>query len=828
MSFLFSYIRKKLFSKRMQTLILLCAISVTAALFIVANAMTELIKDAYVLDLENKYIGADIYIQDTDEESIEDSMWKNHKDIESGIGTIECTSVCYPGDGDESAYINLEGIQKAEISEFEKYDFVQKRDDRFSGDDVYIDEQMAEKYGIQLGDQLPVRFGPNVRDCQVAGIYRVEGMTSMANTAFLSYGVIVERKTLQDFMQVDYNTLYLKCADGVNVHTVVKQLQSEYPGLQVSAVSEDMIHQEVKGIFTTLNFLAVLVIITCFYIMVTSYKVIIKKRIHELGILRSLGATKKYVRRILITEAIMLGAIGGGIGSVLGYVVVYVVSKVTVIDGIPIHLHINIGYVVEALVITILVAAVGAFFAAFRLVKASVTEILLDNQEEKVHKSKARYVGFVLLIASFIFPLLTKSSGKELAASVDCLSILLCLVGTIMAIPLFIDVMRACFKKLLSIINDSKLFLCMNELQNNRNTMNSIAIVAISVASVLLISIVGMGIMKSTADFFSNDVAFDIWLGINGATDETVAQLKEYENIENVYASREVMDVESLCNGRNYTIERVQGVKDETILDYLKFEIDEKLLSKIDNGRYVVLTDMLKDQFQAEVGDSIILSVNGNECQYEIIGFYDTVFDGGNTALISDRYLAEDLDSDSYRMLYVKIADKEKIDETVQEIKEEYYQEKPSINLNKTLAADHLSSQKQMMSIQSIFIVFCIVISIVGVLNNILLNYENKQKYYAIYQSLGMSKMDLMNNLLIESVLIGLLGGMIGSFMFRMIIYIIPYLFKAVAAPKIHLNMPLYVAGVVIGISCITTIVVSVLPAKTMTNCNIILGLKKE
>ena len=139
MSFLFTYIRKKLFSKRMQTLILLCAIAVTAALFIVANAMTELIKEAYVLDLENKYIGADIYVQDTDDESIEDSMWKNHKDIVSGVGTIECASVCYPGDGDESAYINLEGIQKEELTEFEKYHFVQMGDDSFSKDDVYID-----------------------------------------------------------------------------------------------------------------------------------------------------------------------------------------------------------------------------------------------------------------------------------------------------------------------------------------------------------------------------------------------------------------------------------------------------------------------------------------------------------------------------------------------------------------------------------------------------------------------------------------------------------------------------------------------------------------
>lgn len=41
---------------------------------------------------------------------------------------------------------------------------------------------------------------------------------------------------------------------------------------------------------------------------------------------------------------------------------------------------------------------------------------------------------------------------------------------------------------------------------------------------------------------------FDIWLGIDRGTDETLDELKNLENIKNVYASKEEMDVKVTCN----------------------------------------------------------------------------------------------------------------------------------------------------------------------------------------------------------------------------------------------------------------------------------------
>lgn len=828
MRFLITYIKKKLLTKKMQSIILVCAVGVSAALFIIANAMTQMIKDAYLSDLKNKYIGAEVYVQSTENEILEDSIWHDNKDIAYGVGTLEYSTICYPGNGDESAYINIEGILETDLSEFEKYNFIQIQDNSFSGEIVYIGKKMAEKYAIALGDELPIRFGQKVCNFYVAGFYDIDGLTNTIDSSFLSFGVIVPRETVSDILGIDFNTLYLKCENPENSHIIAEQLKAKYPELLINEVSDDMINQEVKGIFTTFNFLAVLVIITCLYIMVTSYKVVLKKRIHEMGIMRSLGATRNYVRRLLILEAASLGGLGGIIGSILGYLLLYIVTKLSLINGMKIQFHINMDYIFEAIVITTLMAAFGAFIAGFKLLKTNVTELLLDKQEEKIERNKLRYVGFTLLLVSIVLPLLTKNSGKELAASANTFSIVLCLVGTIMAIPLFIDILRMCFKKLLAIVNNSNLFLCMNNLQNNKNTINSISIVAISVASVLLISIVGMGILSSTADFFTNDVDFDIWLGINRATDETLDQLTEFENIEKVYASREEIDVRTVCNEKTYTIERIQGIKSESILEFVHFDVDEKLLSKINNGRYIILTEMLKDQFQAEVGDKVFLSLNGTDCEYEVIGFYDTVFDGGNTALIADKYLVEDTANDTYRMFYVKAISEDRINETVQLIKEEFYQNKPSINLNTSMAEEHINSQKQMMSIQSVFILFCIIISIVGVLNNILLNYENRQKYYAIYRSLGMNKISLVKNLICESFLIGLFGGIIGCCMFRTMIFIIPYLFKAVAAPKIHLNMTIYTAIIFIGISSIVTILVSIMPAIKTTKGNILISLKKE
>lgn len=828
MRFSITYIQKMLSSKKIQTVILLCAVSISASLFIMANALTEMIKNAYMSDLENKYLGAEVYIQSTEDTLLEASIWNDINDIAYGVGTIEYSTICYPNNSEESAYINIEGVSEKDLPEFKKYSFIQKQDSSFCGNSIYINKKMAERYTISLGDTLSIRFGQRVNTFQVTGIYNIDGLTNTIDSSFLSFGVLIPRETISDIIEIEYNTIYLKCKNPENSHIIAEQLQTKYPGLLINEVSDNLIDQEIKGIFTTLNFLAVLVIITCLYIMITSYKVILKKRIQEMGIMRSVGASRNYVRNLLILEGFLIGFSGGIIGSIIGYLVLYIVTKLSLINGMKILFKINVEYILGAVVITSILVVFGVFVASYRMLKKNVAELLLDKQEERIRQRKTRYIGLILLIFSTSLPLFTKNSSKELAASANTFSIVLCLVGTIMAIPLFIDIMRMLFKKLLDLKSNSNLFLCMNDLQNNKNTINSISIVAISVASVLTISIVGMGILSSTADFFTKDVNFDIWLGINKADDKILNQLSQIENIENVYASREELNVSAACNEKAQTIERVQGVQSEKILQFINFDIDKTLLSKINKGRYIILTEMLKDQFQAEIGDKVALSLKGKIIEYEVIGFYDTVFDSGNTALIADKFLVEDTINDTYRMFYIKTKDKDKINETVQLIKDEFYQKKPSINLNTFMAEEHMNNQKQMMKIQSIFIVFCIIISLVGVFNNILLNYENRYKYFAIYRSLGMNKTVLLKNLIYESWLVGIYGGLIGCCMFKAIIYIIPYLFKAVAAPKIHLSIDVFSVIIVISVSSVMTSVLSIMPAMKISRSNILAGLRQE
>jgi len=88
----------------------------------------------------------------------------------------------------------------------------------------------------------------------------------------------------------------------------------------------------------------------------------IQERIFEIGLLRSLGARRREVRRLFLAEALALGAAGGLLGLVLGQSTAWLLAAL--VPAIPVS--VSVPYSAAALLIAVLIGALAGVAPAAR------------------------------------------------------------------------------------------------------------------------------------------------------------------------------------------------------------------------------------------------------------------------------------------------------------------------------------------------------------------------------------------------------------------------------------------------------------------------------
>jgi len=127
---------------------------------------------------------------------------------------------------------------------------------------------------------------------------------------------------------------------------------------------------QISGVLRTLVVVIVLTVVLSLALMAVIFWMSVHDRRRQIGVLRALGATQRYVLLAYMTEAGLLALAGGLVGAALAAVVMYLFRNLLVSAlGFPIllpSLLSLIGLIVVGLLIALAVAAAAAFVPAYR------------------------------------------------------------------------------------------------------------------------------------------------------------------------------------------------------------------------------------------------------------------------------------------------------------------------------------------------------------------------------------------------------------------------------------------------------------------------------
>jgi putative ABC transport system permease protein len=190
-------------------------------------------------------------------------------------------------------------------------------------DQLVVDEATAQKKHFQLGQPIGVQAnGPTIR-MTISGFVHFGGAASLGGATLSGFDLPTAQKLFQRAGKLDQ--IRAKAKPGVTPARLAAAIRAILPpGTQVRTGTAQA-REDAKDTESFLNFLQDFLLafggIALFvgsFVIANSLSITIAQRTRELATLRTLGASRRQVRRSIVVESLVMGAVASVIGIGVG------------------------------------------------------------------------------------------------------------------------------------------------------------------------------------------------------------------------------------------------------------------------------------------------------------------------------------------------------------------------------------------------------------------------------------------------------------------------------------------------------------------------------
>lgn len=220
-------------------------------------------------------------------------------------------------------------------------------------DDVIVDDVFAYGKGKHIGSEIEI----------MNHSFRISGIVEHGKGA----RKFLPLSTLQELIgaQGKASVFYVKTDHAQNADLVVREVHA-FPGMQryaVHSMREYLSMMTLENIPGLADFITVVIgvaVIIGFIVLFQSMYTAVLERTREIGILKSLGASKLYIINVILRETVLLAIAGTGVGVLASFVV-----RMAIHSRFPtLPIQIQPAWIGYASVIAIAGAGLGALYPA--------------------------------------------------------------------------------------------------------------------------------------------------------------------------------------------------------------------------------------------------------------------------------------------------------------------------------------------------------------------------------------------------------------------------------------------------------------------------------
>ncbi|MBP3917520.1 FtsX-like permease family protein [Clostridium sp.] len=580
---------------------------------------------------------------------------------------------------------------------------------------------------------------------------------------------------------------------------------------------------EYDGINLVLNTMVIFVIgiivLATIFLIYNAINISVTERINQFGILRSIGATPKQIRNLVIREGIVMCLISIPFGVLAGFIGVWTTVKIldTKIAQLLGSGMLSVKFYPSIILFTVIIGIITIFMASFgparKAGKVSPISVIKGNSEnEKIKYYKGRLIRKVFSVEGWMAYKNIRKNGKRFTVTILSLSI---------SLIMFITFTTLNMKRIdeLNYINKSS--ITHGTLYDNNNVGDQI--------EEKLKNIEGIEEVYRQSNAWIGFLAIDLNL------------ISEQYKMHIGYGDEEFLEGVEIRGFDKNSLKEIgfeEGLKDnEVILVNNKAYYDEK--GKLNN---IDITNLKEgDTFKLPVSnfnygseenykENLLKDKRENNCiEFKVKKIIDkNPFEEGYSnkfTIIMDYDNLNKIDNSIYlrdiiKFKYSDINDDKLTDdasELIQKIADDYGVTFSDLN------ADN-KNQQQIWTVINVFvygfIVMVTLIGVVNVVNTISLNILLKKKEFGTLGTIGMSKSQLSKMVLLEGILHGvfssIVAGILSIPLVLLIIKIVSYGFT--------ISNKIYWEPFVIGfaINLIVVLIASLIPLNKLKKMNLV------
>lgn len=528
----------------------------------------------------------------------------------------------------------------------------------------------------------------------------------------------------------------------------------------------------------------VIIIVTSIFCIRNSFAISITEKMRQYGMLASVGATPKQIKKNVLYEAMILALIAIPIGILCGLFADFILLKVIgtlladALNNLKFIFSISWLSLVFVILLAIITIYLSAISSARRASKVSPIEAIRGNNDIKINPKKIRsskIVEKLFGIGGKIADKNLKRNKKKYRTTV--ISIVVS-VSIFIAMSSFID--YAMNASSVYYNNTSYNLYVRDGVEDSYKEIAKFS--GVEEYSIVRLSnfYVDTNTIKGNEDFRTGDESSQIPISIIALGDE------EYRRYVNEL-------------GLNYN-----DAKDKAILidDYTQYVVDEE-----NKGKYI-----MKRVYTYEKGDTILGSfedegVKDTYLEIAAIGTtrpmgLENITSSYGYLVISDDFYNRNVKDTYAQELYIKCDDSNKLEGQIRQ----EYDDLIVYNLDEQMQQE----QSVYLVIQIFLYGFITVISLIGItniFNTITTNMNLRSREFAMLKSIGMTNKEFNKMIRLESILYGLKSLLIGIPIGIILSYLV---YKAVSG-GIEMEFILPINSIIISIVVVMLLIIFIM-----------------
>ncbi len=708
---------------------------------------------------------------------------------------------------------------------------------------VFVDTFASEKE-IELGSRVKVATPAGAAELLVVGLMAKEGPGLQNNGAF---GVLSldEAQKLFD-RQGELDSVDVLASPDVQGSAGLEQLKArlestlgdEYAVTYPAAQGRRM--EQMLGSYQIgLSFLSGIALFVGAFLIYNAFSMSLAERTRELGMLRTVGMTRRQVALQVLGEAAVLGVVGSlvglGVGALLarglaGLMATLLAQDMTRVVMPP-------GVVVTSAVVGLLATVLAAMLPAWQASRTSPLEALRSRARanEGWLIRNGWQIGLPLLAVSAAI-LILNPFPYDVQFRMGSLVVFTLFGGATLMIPASVSPWERLTRPVMKLLYGSSGRLGSGNIQRARmRTTLTVAALMISVAMVIVVRAMTASFRSDLEGWLRAYVGGDLYVG---------SSLPMRSRVWNHLQSVEGVDAVAPIRYLDANWEKPDGSEEKLVFMAIDPAVHgrvtsfllsgegvslEQALQRLQAGDAVMVSSVLSEKYDLQPGDSMWLRTRGGAREFQIAAVIVDFYNQGLVVTGSwddmRRYFRVS-DASAYLL---KVQSGYSVEDVRQRV-DELYGRRDNLILesNQGIKQRIFRLMGQAFSMFDVLALIAVVVAALGVINTLTMNVMERTQEIGMLRGVGLTRRQVMAMVLSEAAVMGIISGLLGLVFGVILSRIFLTAMTAMSGYKLSYVLPWQGIAISLLISVIISQLAAILPARRAARLRIMEAIHYE